>query len=137
MKLKKLTVAEASRQDRTTDDRTTQRRPARTPSPSASGGASVGAIVPSSKAEANLNEKASAIRAAGAERTWTSSPAALGPATKEKARLPFISELPSTNRSWGTIDTKSDASATAKTTLNVPSPKATAASWAKERAPKA
>ena len=59
-------------------------------------------------------------------KTWTSTPVTLGPATNENARLPFSSEVASRYWSRWTIDWKSDAFATPKTTLNVPTRRATA-----------
>jgi hypothetical protein len=53
-----------------------------------------GSIDVSENAETR-NESASATSAPGAENACTSSPPTLGPATKEKARLPFSSEFPS------------------------------------------
>ena len=100
----------------------------RTPRLPGSGGASRGAIRPSS-ADEPIKVSASATRAAGADSTRTSSPATLGPATKENARLPFRSELPSTKRSRGTIETNSEASETLKSTLRAPSANPTTSSW--------
>ena len=57
-------------------------------------GGSVGWIEPSENAETR-NETASAISAPGAEKICTRSPPMLGPATNEKARLPFSSEFAS------------------------------------------
>ena len=108
--------------------------PVRTPPPSASGGGSCGAIRPSNTAE-QRNVRASTTSATGADSARTSNPAALGPATNENARLPLRSELPSTNLSRGTIETKSEASETPNSTLSDPAPNATMSNWMNVRLP--
>ena len=69
-------------------------------------GGSTGSIRASENAE-KTNVAASATSATGAESSATSRPAALGPATNVRARLPLISDVPSTYRSRGTSETKS------------------------------
>ncbi len=64
------------------------------PESSSSVGGSMGSIVPRKSAEAT-KESVSARRVNGAEISWTRKPPRLGPATNQKARLPFRSELPS------------------------------------------
>ncbi len=113
-----------------------QRSPDVMPSWFPSAGGSSGRIRPSSAPE-HRNERASTTSAPGAVTARTRNPATVGPATKEKARLPFRSELASTKRSRGTIVWKSDASETLKTTASAPAPKATAYNWAKVSASKA
>ena len=72
------------------------------------------------------NDAASASSAIGADRTCTSIPPRLGPATEASARLPCTSEFASTYRSRGTIDVNSVLYETKKKTLSVPVAKATA-----------
>ena len=65
------------------------------PRPVASVGGSAGLIRPRKNAEPR-KDSASAASANGADSACTSSPPTLGPPTKDSARLPYTSELPST-----------------------------------------
>src|SRR5690348_2685792 len=94
-KLKKLIVAVESSFARTIGEPQMYRMPAfRCPRPASSVGGSSGWIECIVQAETTY-EKASTTSAIGAENTCTSKPPRLGPATYEKARLPFSSELAS------------------------------------------
>src|SRR5919197_4603949 len=91
-KLKRLIVAVASSDARMIGEPAMYRAPARRcPRAACSVGGSTGEIERSASADAR-NERASATSAPGADRTCTSRPPALGPPTKEAARLPFRSD---------------------------------------------
>src|SRR5690349_21482674 len=94
-KLKKLIVAVESSFARTIGEPQMYLMLAfRWPRPASSTGGSCGWIERIVSAE-TTNENASTTSASGAENTCTSSPPKLGPATNEKARLPFSRELAS------------------------------------------
>src|SRR5689334_3598852 len=94
-KLKKLIVAVESSFARTIGEPQMYWIPAfRWPRPGASVGGSCGWIERIVSAD-TTNENASTTSATGAEKICTSNPPRLGPATNEKARLPFSSELAS------------------------------------------
>src|SRR5919201_4531319 len=94
-KLKKLIVAVAPSAALTTGERRMKRAPA-TPRPDSSvdGGGSTGSIRRRKTAD-TTNETASTTSAYGALSACTRTPAAGGPATKEKARLPCRNEFAS------------------------------------------
>src|SRR2546423_10205104 len=100
-KPKRLTVAVAPSAGHMMRELRMKRRPSRTPPRlSASPTGSSGGIRESIEAETR-KENASARSAAGPESSCTSSPPTLGPPRKEKARLPWASELALTGNHEG------------------------------------
>src|SRR5579872_155684 len=91
--------------DRTIASRNTNRAPASTdPSDveADADGGSAGRIRLRKNADPR-NDPASASTATGAVTNWTSTPPRAGPPRYENARLPWLSDCPSTYRSGGTI----------------------------------
>ena len=87
-------------------------------------GGSAARILPRYKAEP-MNDSASVIRATGAVRSWTSTPASGGPPTKASARLPENRAFACTNASRRTTATSSVFHAMSKMTAIDPARKPT------------
>src|SRR3984957_18849744 len=119
MRLKKLIVPTASSEERTIGEEIMNRAPAVTAPLSVLAGGSV-VLVRTRKNAEPRNDSASASTAIGADSNCTSTPPMLGPATYDSARLPWISELPSTYPSDRTSDWNKGASLTLNSTLSVP-----------------
>src|SRR5262249_53673286 len=116
MKLPKLIVAVAASEARMNgvgEAKRTQR--ATSGGAAGSVGGSTGGIEPRQSAD-TTKDAASASSATGADASWTRRPPALGPATNDSARLPYMAELASTKRSRGTSETNSELAQTRKTT---------------------
>ena len=129
-KLKKLMTAAEISEARTIGEPRMNRAPADSaPRPPPAAGASAGLIRRRKNAEPR-NERASAAIANGALSACTSSPPRLGPPTKENARLPYTSDVPSTYWSSGMMATDTEPSQTVNSVLSAPAPNATAYSWA-------
>src|SRR6185369_9703740 len=82
-------------------------------------------------------ETESAIRATGADSSWTRNPPSAGPPTKDIARLPLMSEFPCTKPVDGTTQTNMVALLRSNRMEKQPIPNATRYSWVRLRCPNA
>src|SRR5205823_11005740 len=124
-KSKKLMTDAETSDARTIGEPRMNRAPADSePGPAAAAGASRILIRRRKNAEPR-KDRASAATANGALSACTSRPPRLGPPTKENARLPYTSDVPSTYRSPGMTATDTEPSHTVNSVLSVPAPNAT------------
>ena len=129
-KSKKLMTDAEMRAARTIGEPRMNRAPADSASsPPFVAGASLGLIRCRKNAEPR-KDKASAAIASGALSACTSRPPRLGPPTKEKARLAYTSDVPSTYLPAGMMVTETEPSQAVNRVLAIPAPNATPYSWA-------